>query len=197
MAAGCDDCLREQMGWLAESDYPLEVALQEPEYVYCIDGVPSLTPHKGMVGPVGGVTIWGSTEIPAAATRAELAPSVANTILWVNETAYDVSVLVMTSGPMSFIRGAMGGVLSFVYGYQYAISSPASSGVREETVLGLAGASTTNPQAIQMIGQETFNVDAGGSIQIVPKLYATTTGTGVNRYMAGARMDVTMIGGAA
>lgn len=196
MAVGCDDCLRSQLGFLSEADYPLDPGLQEPEYVYCVDGAPSLTPHKGMVGVATGVTLWGSTELPAAGTGVEIPPSSEANLSWVNETAYTVSVLVLTSGPLTWIRGAMGGTLGFTYSYDYAVSSPAVSGAFAETIRGVEAGSTTNTNSIQMVSQATFEIAAGGSISIVPNIRYTTTGVGTGRYMAGARMDVMMLGGA-
>lgn len=114
-----------------------------------------------------------------------------------NETAYDVNVAVMTSGPIVVVTSASGtGDLVFRYGFDITISAPAVS----ETVStpwhafnGIAASSTVNGQ---MVYNTVYPISSGGSLTMTPYL-AYTRDAGIVPQLQYAELSILVFGGAA
>jgi len=191
MADACDDCLREQMGWLPESEYPLDPALQEPERIYCIDGVPSITPHKGFVGPHIATLVVTPPTLAAAAT---LTGDQVNIEL-LNETARTVTLAYFVAGNIFFQNHQETYTWTFTYGFDVAISSPALA----STVTVNAVTNYDDLETIQLGFFGSLEVAAGGSLSLSPRMSYTVTGSGSpgQSVLHGANLSIMLFGGSA
>jgi hypothetical protein len=191
MSQGCDDCLRDQLGFLSEADYPLDPLLEAPERIYCIDGAPSITPHKGFVGPYIATLV---VTPPTLATSGTLTGDQVD-IAFVNDTARPVTLALFVTGNILFQSDSDTYTWTFTYGFDVAISSPA-------LVLFSSMSAISNYDELQTIPLGFFvslPVDAGGTMSLAPRIGYTVTGSGSpgQSVLHGANLSVMAFGGSA
>lgn len=190
MAEACEECLATELGWLPEEDYPLPTTPEAPEPIYCVGGVPVVTPHKGMVGPLFGTLVVAPPTLEASGSLT----GVNSPLSWTNDTARTVQLLVFLQGQIQFV-GSEGVEWTFTYGYTYSISSPALAGTEQTICITNITFSDTRNLGFPATG---FTVDSGGSIVLTPFIDYDADGIdpGVSAVSA-ANLVIAAIGGAA
>lgn len=118
MADACEDCLRTQLGWGEEGEYPLDPDREDPERIYCVGGVPVITPHKGMIGPL--VSTFNVTP-PTLGASGSLEGTTFS-IDYVNTTPREVNFGLFVSGNI-FFSGADTITWTFTYGVNISVST--------------------------------------------------------------------------
>jgi hypothetical protein len=188
MAAGCDDCLRAQLGFLSEADYPLDPLLETPEPIYCIDGNPATTPHKAFVGPLIATLV---VPPPTLAASGGLTGTQVD-ITFVNETARDVNLVAIVAGSIYMQNHSDAYLWTFSYGYDVAISSPASA----LAVVTGHQTNSTDLETLTLGFHYSHTVAAGGTLTISPVMTYTVSGGGPGQsVLHGASMSVMLFGG--
>lgn len=189
MAESCSDCLREQLGFSPESDYPLDLTYESGEPIYCVDGVPVVTPHKGMIGPFQASLIVDPPTMAASGTLT----GALTTLHYVNETAYTVSLVPLVVGKILFSGTDSAIDWTFTYGYTLNLASGGST-VSDAVVTDYDGVHTlslTFPGFVITLAPGEF---AG----ITPIMSYSSTGGGPNTAgIISANIAVTVFGGAA
>lgn len=187
MAEACDDCLAAQLGFLPESSYPLSPSAETPERVYCIDGVPSFTPHKGFAGPlIATLTVTPPTLAQTGTLTGEQVD-----IDFVNETARTINFAYFVAGSIFFQNADDATDWTFTYGFDIVKSSPLLVGPS-------TNAAWTNTEDLQTIHLGFFGsttLDPGGTMHVSPLMtYSATVAPG-QTVLHGANLQVMFFGG--
>ena len=189
MADGCSDCLRAQLGWGDEADYPLDPTLEAPQEIFCVDGIPVVPPHKGLQGPFFGSIV---VEPPTLSGTPIALPGVVTPINYVNHTARTVNLLIEVSGAI-----IMSTVIAHTFTFTYGYTAMTSGG-------GLSHLPTAQIQAdgiytisIGFPGATVLSIPAGGFADITPEInYAVSGGGPGSASLISANLTITMFGGA-
>lgn len=195
MADACDPCLIAQVGFQPQASYPYSTAVETPENVYCVSGVPVVPPYKGIVGPGVGSASWSGVTLAAAlSTNLELSPTFLSPLSWGNDTVRSVKVIVDLDGYYS-VSPDSGYTLSFLWGADVRISSPATVDAAFESHGGISSTSYAYSATLAMT--RVYDVDPGGVITVTPRLYYTTNGgAGLQTVLNEARISALLWGGA-
>lgn len=188
MAEGCTDCLRRQLGFDEEADYPLDTTYESGEPIYCVDGVPVVTPHKGFIGPFLASLI---VDPPTMAASGTLTGSL-TAVHYVNETAYTVGIMPLVTGKILFSGTDSAIDWTFTYGYTLNQTSGGST-VTDDVITDYDGIHTLT---LSFPGFE-IPLAPGEFATITPIMSYSSTGGGPNTAgIINANLGIMIFGGA-
>ena len=96
MATICGSCFTTDTGFKVEADYPYSVTYENPERLYCIDGVPTAPPARAAVAPLS--LSYSADPVSSPADGSYFSAPTATSIAWTNLSARSCSVFCYIDG---------------------------------------------------------------------------------------------------
>lgn len=199
MTTVCTSCLIAETGYTDGASYPLSTSPQAPEPVYCVGGVPVVTPHKSVLGPseatlegagIALTSTWSSFTTPSPLTTSSLNLS--------NDQVRDIDVMLVLTGVFTLTGGASGIPVDIrvKYGFTINVTFPSASYTASRQLI-IPSASTTVgpiPLSFSLALHDHVPVAAGNTITVDPVLQLKTSGDPTGSAISTAEFAVLLWG---
>lgn len=175
MAKICDACFTTDTGFIVEASYPYSTTYEDPERLYCIDGVPTAAPARAAVAPLS--TSFVAEPLSAPTDGTSLVAPTSTAASWTNLSPRSCNVFGFMDGSLTAFTSAVAG--DFVRVFFTLAASDAQTSAGYAMISVPYSASSAFASVSFSACSSSLTVAPGVSVTATITANVATSGTGI------------------